>query len=82
MNRTRSDSDGKSVLPIRKLPDQEHVQEGNSVDVSPSEEQAQELWDPPVGHLEEEQQSTVTTRGLPETWMKLGELIIRKWKSI
>ena len=51
----------KSVLPIPKLPDQEQVQERESVDVSPSEEQAQELWDPPVGlsHLEEEQQSIV-----------------------
>ena len=51
----------KSVLPIPKPPDQEHVQEGDSVDVSPSEEQAQKLWDPPVGlsHLEEEQQSIV-----------------------
>ena len=39
----------KSVLPIPKPPDQEHVQEGDSVHVSPSEEQAQELWDPPVG---------------------------------
>ena len=49
------------MLPIAKPPDQEHVQEVDSVDVSPSEEQAQELWDPPVGlsHLEEEQQSIV-----------------------
>ena len=45
----------KSVLPIPKPQDQEHVQEGDSVDFSPSEKQAQELWDPPVGlgHLEE-----------------------------
>ena len=31
------------MLSIRKLPDQEHVREGNSVDVSPLEEQVQEL---------------------------------------
>lgn len=56
-NGTGPDSDGEVSASNPKASHQTHTQKGDLVEVPPSKEQRQELWEPPVNlsHLEEQQ---------------------------